>query len=490
MYCKRCGAPLHQGVVLCPECGARQRRRIAAVTCSNCHSRVPLGLSVCPHCGRNLRPAGPRWGAWLAGLAVVGVVGLWGLGKLPVESAIAQVTTTRERLASLVQVIGPVRDEERPAKATSAPQELAMRDEKPPATEAAPPTAAAAAEQPATPTVAVEQASATPAATATPVAAPPTDAPTEAPTDMPTATPTLEPTAEPTATPTPEPNATPTLEPTAAPTATPAPPAGQVTYKVKSGDTLSAIAARYNIDWETLARANGLSSRSVLQVGQELKIPTAGSAAAAAPAAPRAEPTKYKVQSGDNLSIIAGKFGITWEELARANGLTSKSVLRIGQELTIPVAGSAAAPTATKAPPATAVAQATVAATATAAPPPAPPPAPDLPAPVLVGPGDQASYRGNNAIIELQWNPVPGMTAAQQYQIVVRWVEQGGPQEHWWVTTAAGSRVPTWLYLRADQPDRKYTWFVRVVQVTTDGQGGERVIPLSPSSGMRAFYWG
>ena len=45
-------------------------------------------------------------------------------------------------------------------------------------------------------------------------------------------------------------------------------------------------------------------------------------------------------------------------------------------------------------------------------------------------------------------------------------------------------------YLRADQPDRKYTWFVRVVQVTTDGQGGERVIPLSPPSGMRAFYWG
>jgi hypothetical protein len=73
---------------------------------------------------------------------------------------------------------------------------------------------------------------------------------------------------------------------------------------------------------------------------------------------------------------------------------------------------------------------------------------------------------------------------------VVRWTEQGGPQEHWWTTTATGSRVPTWLYLRADQPDRKYTWFVRVVQVTTDGQGGERVIPLSPASGMRAFYWG
>jgi hypothetical protein len=82
------------------------------------------------------------------------------------------------------------------------------------------------------------------------------------------------------------------------------------------------------------------------------------------------------------------------------------------------------------------------------------------------------------------------MTADMQFQVVVRWEEQGAPQEHWWATTATGSRVPTWLYLRADQPGRKYTWFVRIVQVTTDGQGGELVIPLSPPSGVRNFYWG
>ncbi len=508
MYCKRCGAPLHQGVVLCPECGARQRRHVTSVTCASCHGRVPLGLSVCPHCGRNLRPAGPRWGVWLAGLAVAGVVGLWGLGKLPVESAIAQITTTRERLASLIQVIGPARDDEQPVAAVVASQELAMLDEKPLEEEAAPPDEVIVAKEAAGPLAEeaapdegpVEVMPATAALTTTaeltgtvpltatanltstvPITTSVPLTPTLAPTDAPTATPTLEPTATPTL----EPTATLTSAPTATATAAPAQPAGQVIYTVKSGDTLSTIAAQYKITWEALAQANGLTSKSVLRAGQQLKVPVAGSAAAPAPAAPRAEPTKYKVQSGDNLSSIATKFGITWEELARANGLTSKSVLRIGQELTIPVAGSAVVPTATQAPSATTVARA--AATATPVP---PPPAPDLPAPVLTGPGDQASFRGDNAIIELQWNPVLGMTSAQQYQVVVRWIEQGGPQEHWWVTTAAGSRVPTWLYLRADQPDRKYTWFVRVVQVTTDGQGGERVIPLSPPSGMRAFYWG
>jgi hypothetical protein len=30
---------------------------------------------------------------------------------------------------------------------------------------------------------------------------------------------------------------------------------------------------------------------------------------------------------------------------------------------------------------------------------------------------------------------------------------------------------------------------VRVVEVTTDGQGGERVIPVSQPSTTRTFYW-
>ncbi len=66
MYCKRCGTPLHTGVVICPECGARQRRQASSVRCASCHGRVPLTLSVCPRCGRDVRPAGPRWGLWLA----------------------------------------------------------------------------------------------------------------------------------------------------------------------------------------------------------------------------------------------------------------------------------------------------------------------------------------------------------------------------------------------------------------------------------------
>lgn len=46
-------------------------------------------------------------------------------------------------------------------------------------------------------------------------------------------------------------------------------------YRVRSGDTLTSIAARFGVDERSLRRANGLRS-DLIRVGQELKIPTTG----------------------------------------------------------------------------------------------------------------------------------------------------------------------------------------------------------------------
>jgi LysM repeat protein len=494
MYCKRCGAPLHQGVVLCPECGARQRRQAASVRCASCHDNVPMGLTVCPHCGRSVRPAGPRWGLWLTALVVFGLIGLWGVGKLPVESAVEDVKTARARLAGLVEVLGPAASATaEPAEVQVTPQALALAEVEGGSDAGTEPVAEAPAPE-ALPAEGQAVGEETPAAgEETPVAA--AEALTPTVTLPPTELPTLEPTGTnaPTATATftPEPTATATLPPTETPTAVPPtatqPPAapGKTTYKVRSGDTLSVIADRYGITWQELAEANGLSSRSTMRTGQELVIPVKGAAAgaAAAPAAAAASttPTTYKVRSGDTLSLIAQRLGITWQELANANGLTSRSTLRIGQELKVPGKGSPAATTAPTETPKPAATSAPPTATAR--------PVAEMPAPALVTPGDQATFTGDGALVELKWNPVQGMTSDYTYQVVVRWTEQGGPEEHWWFTPLPGSRVPPWLWGRADQPDRKYTWFVRVVQVTTDGQGQERVIPASQPSASRVLYW-
>jgi LysM repeat protein len=75
----------------------------------------------------------------------------------------------------------------------------------------------------------------------------------------------------------PSPNATPGASPTLVPTgpkATPT-PAGQkaATYKVKSGDTLSAIAAKFGTTVKALAALNKITDPSKIHPGQVLKLP-------------------------------------------------------------------------------------------------------------------------------------------------------------------------------------------------------------------------
>jgi LysM repeat protein len=86
---------------------------------------------------------------------------------------------------------------------------------------------------------------------------------------------TSSPTPEPT--PSRAPDATSTTAPSTAPTSTPAatqaPTATFRTYKVKSGDSLSAIAAEYGTTARAIADLNGISVSSTLHIGQVLKIP-------------------------------------------------------------------------------------------------------------------------------------------------------------------------------------------------------------------------
>ncbi len=67
---------------------------------------------------------------------------------------------------------------------------------------------------------------------------------------------------------------TPTVTPTPTTTPRPPPPPTPTTYTVQPGDTLSAIATRYNVTVDDLVRKNRLVNPDALQVGQDLTIPT------------------------------------------------------------------------------------------------------------------------------------------------------------------------------------------------------------------------
>jgi soluble lytic murein transglycosylase-like protein len=100
-------------------------------------------------------------------------------------------------------------------------------------------------------------------------------------------------------------------------------------YTVKPGDTLSGIAARLGVSTGQLARANGISDPDRLYAGASLALP--GGGAASAPA------RTHVVVEGDNLTTIARRYGVTVTELARANRLDVRRLLRLGTKLAVPV---------------------------------------------------------------------------------------------------------------------------------------------------------
>jgi LysM repeat protein len=63
------------------------------------------------------------------------------------------------------------------------------------------------------------------------------------------------------------------VKPSPSPRATPAAPSNAKTYKVKTGDTLSEIAAAHGTTWQVIARLNGISDPKKIRVGQVLKLP-------------------------------------------------------------------------------------------------------------------------------------------------------------------------------------------------------------------------
>lgn len=132
--------------------------------------------------------------------------------------------------------------------------------------------------------------------------------------------------------------------------ARPAASGGGGTVTVQPGDTLSDIAARHGVGVTRLMQANGISDADLVMVGQRLTIP-GGSGRSAAPAPPSAQPTApYTVKSGETLSEIAARFNTSTERLIQLNRIQNPDLLTSGTRLRIPMAPrSSAAPASTPA---------------------------------------------------------------------------------------------------------------------------------------------
>ncbi len=141
-------------------------------------------------------------------------------------------------------------------------------------------------------------------------------------------------------------------------------------YTIVSGDTIRGIADRFGVSTQSVLSANGLGWSSIIYPGQTIAIPgivdfTEAISVVDAPVAdapsvgepttevaprrrprpvappPAPEPSapangSYTIVSGDTLSSVAAKFGITTDALMAANGLDWSSVIYTGGNLVIP----------------------------------------------------------------------------------------------------------------------------------------------------------
>lgn len=111
--------------------------------------------------------------------------------------------------------------------------------------------------------------------------------------------------------------------------------AGTTVYVVRPGDTLSRIAARYGVTVSQLTAINHLANPSLIRSGQRLMIPVVGTAVAE-PAPTPASGVIYTVRQGDTLAAIAARYNTSVAALAAANNLANPSRIYSGQRLLIP----------------------------------------------------------------------------------------------------------------------------------------------------------
>ena len=146
-------------------------------------------------------------------------------------------------------------------------------------------------------------------------------------------------------------------------------PAATGSYTIVKGDTVSKIAARFGTTTLAVLTANNLGWSTIIYPGQVLTIPTAAAPVLDAepvadvtpivePAPPAAEPVadtpvapvvvapvvvapvavngSYVIQSGDSITKIAAKFGVSVQAILDANGLGRTSIIYSGKTLVIP----------------------------------------------------------------------------------------------------------------------------------------------------------
>ena len=290
-------------------------------------------------------------------------------------------------------------------------------------------------------------------------------------------TPVIEEVAAAPATATPVPTATeqPTavLQPTATTTTLPSPTPSPAATAVEATDTPSPTSTPTTT---ATPKATPTPTATATPEPTETPTPTATATPTATP-----EPDVYVVKAGDTLSTIAQKVNRSVAALAAYNNIKDPTTIQVGQKLKIPPEDYVP-PTPTPKRP-----------TKPPTPTPSPTPSISLPAPQLVNPGENAAFNGENALIELIWQPLP-LPDGAEYVVHIGVQTGPGPKDiDWRLAEPVGAKTsfyaPAWLFGQAPQQfGRAYLWYVQAAYVIRNGDQMQ-FIPISQPSEIRKFFW-
>lgn len=96
---------------------------------------------------------------------------------------------------------------------------------------------------------------------------------------------------------------------------------GVVSYVVQRGDTLYAIARRFNVPVRRVIELNNFNPPYTLLVGQRVRVPVVAI---------------HIVRNGETLSEIADRYDLGLAELAVANNIRAPYVIYVGQQIRLP----------------------------------------------------------------------------------------------------------------------------------------------------------